>query len=399
MRILSCNVGSTSLKFRLYAFEDRAERELAQGAFSGIGRPQGEGRMVCGETVEQESSPRADYAGAISAMLRFLNAQGVLPGGQLDCVAFKVVAALAVTGVVRLTEEVLAAMAAYNTLLPAHNPPYIAAIRQFMETMPGVPLVGSFETGFFEGMPKKAYAYALPAELMDKGVRRNGAHGASHEYVSQWVVKREGRQDVKLISCHLGGSSSIAAVQDGRGVDTTLGLSLQSGLPHNNRAGDLDPYLAFYLTESLGYTTFEVKRLYEKEGGLLGLSGVSGDLRLIEAAADAGNASAQLALDVYCYQIKKAIGAFAAALSGLDAIAFAGGIGEHSARVRKEALNGLDFLGVRLDETKNALSPKNSLISAPDSRVRVYLVATNEEIIIARKARDLLAKKAKSAGI
>ncbi len=389
MLILACNVGSTSLKYRLYRLGE-AEEELAFGHFEGIGRASGRAKQQAGDRALAEDRPRPGYGEAITAMLDFLGEAGLLPGGRPDCVAFKVVAALRVSGVQELTEEVLRAMEAFNTLLPAHNPPYVAAVRQFRKLMPGVPLIGSFETGFFQSMKEEAYLYPLPLELLEHGVRKNGAHGASHEYVTRWMARETGRDNLKLISCHLGGSSSMAAVSGGQAVDTTLGLSLQSGLPHNNRAGDTDPCLGIYLQESLGYTLDEVKKLYSGKSGLLGLSGFSGELWEIEAAAQAGNQRAQTALDVYCYSIRKYVGSFAAALGGLDAIAFTGGIGQNSAHVRAQALCGLEFLGVRLDGAKNAAAKPGSLISKADSGVLVYVVATNEEIIIARKARDFL---------
>ena len=392
MLVLSCNVGSTSLKYRLYRLAEN-EEELASGHFEGIGRASGKARQQAGEQKNQEDRPRAPYAEAIGAMLDFLSGAGALPGGRPDCVAFKVVAALHVSGVQELTDEVLGAMEAFNTLLPAHNPPYIAAVRQFRRAMPGVPLIGSFETGFFQRMPPEAFLYALPTELLDQGVRKNGAHGASHEYVSGWAADKEGRDNLRLITCHLGGSSSLAAVLAGRCIDTTLGLSLQSGLPHNNRVGDADPYLSIYLQESLGYTRDQVKELYSKQGGLLGLSGFSGELWEIEQAADRGDARARTALDAYCYSIKKYIGAFAAALGGLDSVAFAGGIGQNSARVRAQSLSGLEFLGIRLDTDKNAGAKPGDRISAENAGVSVWVVATNEEIIIARKARQYLEKK------
>lgn len=390
MLILSCNVGSTSLKYRLY--DMAGEKELARGHFEGISRKEGKAVQQSFQLKEEESSPRAAYADAIHAMLDFLSRSGQMPSGRPDAVAFKVVAALHVSGVVELNEIVLGAMARLNTLLPAHNPPYIAAIRQFMDVMPGVPLIGSFETGFFQDMKPEAYLYALPTELLEHGVRKNGAHGASHEYVARWVADREGREDVKLVSCHLGGSSSIAAVSNGRGVDTTLGLSLQSGLPHNNRVGDVDPYLDIYLRESLGYSDEMIKDLYARQGGLLGLSGFSGEQWQIAAAAKAGNQRAQTALDVFCYQIKKTVGAFAAALNGLDVVAFTAGIGQNSALVRAQSLSGLRYLGIELDPDKNEAAKPGDLISTDVSRVKVYVVATNEEIIIARKARDFLQK-------
>ncbi|MGI6689046.1 MAG: acetate/propionate family kinase [Christensenellales bacterium] len=392
MLILSCNVGSTSLKYRLYDMA-AGERELAWGHFEGVGRDQGAYKQQTAEGArETGDEPAAGYADAIGRMLGFLSESGTLAEGRRPgCVAFKVVAALGYTGVVRLEEEVLAGMEALYALLPAHNPPYVEAIRQFMRLMPGVPLVGSFETGFFQGMPDHAAIYPLPRELFEKGLKRSGAHGASHEYVSGWVTQREGRDDLKIVTCHLGGSSSIAAVRGGRGVDTTIGLSMQTGLPHNNRAGDIDPYLTFYLHDSLGMPLSEIKDMYARQSGLLGLSGgLSADFRDIEKAAREGNLIAKTAFMAFAYQIKKQIGAFAAAMGGLDAVSFTGGIGQNSAALRAEVLSGLNFLGVRLDDDANAKGGAGSLISMPDSPVRVYVVATNEEIVIARKVYDFL---------
>ncbi|HSK69330.1 MAG TPA: acetate/propionate family kinase [Candidatus Limnocylindria bacterium] len=389
MLILACNVGSTSLKYRLYRM-DGAEETLARGHFEGIGRASGKAWQKAGELSAQEDAPRPGYGEAITAILGFLTKSGALPERGPDCVAFKVVAALGVSGVVELDEGVLRAMEALSTLLPAHNPPYVAAVRQFRALMPGARLIGSFETGFFDAMPPEAYLYALPVELAERGARRRGAHGASHEYVTNWVYHEMGREDVRLVSCHLGGSSSIAAVRGGRGVDTSLGMSLQSGLPHNNRLGDADPYLSIYLEEALGYSRAEVKELFSRKAGLLGLSGISGELWEIERAALAGDTRAQTALDAYCYQIKKYIGAFAAALGGLDAVAFTGGIGQNSALVREQALSGLSFLGVSLDAARNREAKPDCLVSAPDSAVKVYVVATDEEIVIARKAREYI---------
>ncbi len=392
MLILSCNVGSTSFKYRLYDLSDQ-ERELAQGQFEGVARPEGNSRHAAPGGFQQSSDVPADsYGAAIDESLNFLRASGALPEGRLpDAVAFKTVAALGYTGVQALTEEVLGAMEHLNTLLPAHNPPYVAAIRQFARMMPTVPLIGSFETGFFSDMQPAVYSYSLPAEYAQRGIRRNGAHGASHEYVAGWVAQREGKNDLRIVSCHLGGSSSMAAIVNGRGVDTTVGMSVQTGLPHNNRIGDIDPFLTFYFMETLGLSAERVKQLYTKESGLMGLSGgISADLRQIQQAADAGNAQARIAIDAFSYQIKKQIGAYAAAMDGLDVVAFTGGIGQRSTSVRAGALTGLDFLGIHLDAGRNLQPPEDGLISAPDSPVRVYTLATNEEIIIARKAKAFL---------
>lgn len=391
MLILSCNVGSTSLKYRLYDMA-AGEKELASGHFEGVGRGAGAFWQQTDNGIKQGSDqPPASYGDAIETMLRFLTDTGKLDSGRPDCVAFKVVAAMGYTGVQRMEEEVLLGMEELYTLLPAHNPPYVNAIRQFRRLMPGVPLIGSFETGFFQGMPDHAAIYSLPRELFDKGLKRSGAHGASHEYVSRWVAEKEGRQDLRIVTCHLGGSSSLAAVKEGQGIDTTIGLSLQTGLPHNNRTGDIDPYLIFYLHQNMGMSLEEIDQMYSRESGLLGLSGgLSADFREIEKAAAEGNALARTAFLAFAYQIKKQIGAYAAALGGLDAIAFAGGIGQNSAGLRQEALSGLQFLGVYLDEEKNAQGKPGSLISREDSPARVYVVSTNEEIVIARKAQALL---------
>lgn len=391
MLILSCNVGSTSLKYRLYDMA-AGEKELARGHFEGVGRRTGKfQQQTLPDIREGGDEPAAGYGDAISRMIRFLSETGALEGGRCpDCVAFKVVAALGFTGVQILREEVLAAMEALYSLLPAHNPPYVSAVRQFQRLMPGVPLVGSFETGFFRDMPEHAAIYPLPRALFDQGLRRNGAHGASHEYVSRWVAQREGRADLRIVSCHLGGSSSIAGIRDGRGLDSTIGMSMQTGLPHNNRAGDIDPYLTFYLHERLGMPLENIKTMYAKESGLLGMSGgLSDDFRAIEAARR-DSPAAETAFMAFAYQVKKQIGAFAAALGGLDALAFTGGIGQHSAALREEALSGLSFLGIDLDSEKNQNAAPGSLITKNNSPVRVYVVATNEEIVIARKARALL---------
>lgn len=392
MLVLSVNVGSTSLKYRLYRME-AAETELAHGHFEGVARETGGSRQQAGEHTREDDAPTRGYQDAIEDMLSFLKEAGKLPG-MPDCVAFKTVAALGVTGVTRLNEDVLKRMEQLNALLPAHNPPYVAAIRQFMRQMPGTPLIGCFETGFFAGMPPKAYLYPLPHTLTEQGLKRNGAHGASHEYVTGWVTERL-RRPVRLISCHLGGSSSLAAVRDGRGADTTIGLSMQTGLPHNNRVGDIDPYLTFYLNETLGMPLKDIKHLYGTQSGLYGLSGgLSGDMRVLTDAYAQGDARAALAVDAFCYQLRKQIGAYVAALGGADAIAFTGGIGQNSSTVRGLALEGLQCMGIVPDENRNQAARPGDDIAADDSPVRIFVVATNEEIIIARKARQLMQTQA-----
>jgi acetate kinase len=392
MNILVCNVGSTSLKYQLIEMEDESVR--AQGKMERVGteRASWAHRDGRGTELRQELALR-DHGEGIKRMLSALIGPVVPSLESISCVAFKVVLAKGVTGVQFLTEDVLAAMEAMNAVAPAHNPPYIAAVRQFRSIAPSLPLIGSFETGFHRDIPPRAYLYPIPKAYAARGVRRYGYHGASHEYVSGRVRELTGSSSLKLVSCHLGGSGSLCAIVDGRSIDTTLGFSLQCGIMHNNRCGDIDPYIPIYLQESEGMSLEEVKALLTKRSGLLGLSGVSNDMRDIESAAAAGNVDARECIDAYAYYIRKQIGAYAAAMGGLDAVAFAGGIGENSAQVRALSLEGLSFLGIRLDPARNEAArgaSGDALISSDDSRVRVFVVATNEEIVVARKARERL---------
>jgi acetate kinase len=399
MKILVCNVGSTSLKYRLFEM-DGGETTLAEGRQERVGAPQGTWtHHNAGEQAQKRTLPIPDYAAGILLMQDALLQKTLGSMTELDCVAFKVVHARGVTGVQLLGEDVLSAMAAFNTVAPSHNPPYIAAIRQFQAALPETPLVGSFETGFHAGMPPEAYLYSIPIEASRRyAIRRYGFHGASHEYVSTRTAELMGRTDFKLISCHLGGSGSLCAVVNGRSVDTNLGLSLQCGVMHNNRCGDIDPYIPIYLMKDFGYTLEQIETMLNKQSGLLGMSGVSNDLRDVEAAAQAGNEDAKNAVESYCYQIKKQIGAYAAAMGGVDAVSFAGGIGENSALVRRKALEGLGFLGVSLDEAKNEAARPDCELTGAGGHARVFVIATNEELVVARKARDYLENRAAQTG-
>lgn len=395
MNILICNVGSTSLKYQLFQMPE--ESVLASGGVERVGA--GTGRFYAkthqtGALVD-ESAEFATHREAIARMLRQL-LDTVLPSLQaLDCVGFKVVLARGISGVQYLTEDVLTRMEAFSSIAPAHNPPYLAAIRQFQALLPDTPLIGAFETAFHQTMPPEAAYYSIPIEISRKyDIRRNGFHGASLEYLSTWAAEQMERTDLKLVVCHLGGSGSICAVKNGKSIDTSLGLTLQCGTMHNNRCGDIDPYIIFYLVESCGMTLDEVKDMLQTRSGLYGMSGGAGrDLRDVQAAAEAGNEDAELAIRAYCYSIKKYIGAYAAAMGGLDAIVFGGGIGLNSPLVRAWSLDGLEFLGVRLDGFKNRMAISGMDISMPDAPVRVFPVHTDEEIMVARKAMALLSEK------
>ncbi len=391
MNILICNVGSTSLKYQLFDMEN-GEKVLASGGAERVGAAKSLFYHKDAENNIREDAVFPTHSEAISAMLAALLKKAISSMEEISCVGFKVVHAKGVTGVQYLTDDVLAAMAAFNSVAPAHNPPYIAAIRQFRELMPGTPLIGSFETAFHANMPPEAYLYPIPLELSKKhAIRRYGFHGASLEYLSTWTAQTMGRNDLKIVCCHLGGSGSLCAVKNGISIDTTMGMGLQCGVLQNNRIGDMDPYIIFHLVEECGMELAEVKTMLQTKSGLYGMSGgVSNDLRDIQEAADKGNIDCQNAVKAYAYGIKKYIGAYAAAMGGVDAIVFGGGIGRNSASVRAQSLSGLDFLGASLDCEKNEKATGGDDISVPGSKVRIYVVDTNEEIIVARKAKALL---------
>ena len=399
MKILICNVGSTSLKYQLFDLS-QGERVLASGGAERVGadvsRFYARNRLTGDEISEQSAFPT--HREAIERMLMQL-LDGILAGlDELSCVAFKVVHARGVSGVQYLTEDVLAKMAAFNSVAPAHNPPYIAAIRQFRSLLPNTPLIGAFETGFHQTIPPEASLYAIPIEISRKyDIHRYGFHGASHEFMSTWVADAMERDDLKIVSCHLGGSGSICAVQNGISIDTSMGLSLQCGIMNNNRCGDIDPYIIFSLAEEAGMTLAEIKDMLQTKSGFYGMSGgISNDLRDIEQAADDGNDDAANAIAAYAYSIKKYIGSYAAAMGGLDAIVFGGGIGRNSPTVRALSLSGLGFLGIELDGEKNRHAFGGRDISMPDSPVRIFVLDTDEEIIVARKAAALLALDAQA---
>jgi len=385
MNILICNVGSTSLKYQLISMED-GERVLKKGGAERVGQGSGVFYVTDPSSGEKVSVP-AQMPTHLEAIERMLDS--IVPE-PVDCVGFKVVHARGITGTQLLTDEVLSAMEAFNSVAPAHNPPYLAAIRLFRKAMPGTPLIGAFETAFHAQMPPEANLYSIPLELSRRhDIRRYGFHGASHEYLSRKAYALLGRETGKVITCHLGGSGSICAVKDGVSVDTSLGLSLQCGVLHNNRCGDIDPYIIFYLAEECGMKLDEIKTMLQTRSGLFGLSGgVSNDLRDLQEAADAGNEDCRIALRAYAYGVRKYIGAYAAAMGGVDAVIFGGGIGTGSAPVRARSLEGLEYMGLRVDAKKNSAGCEE--ISAAESRVKVYLVETNEEIIVARKAAALL---------
>ncbi len=411
MKLLVANLGSTSFKYRLFDLPASGgageETELARGGVERIGAA--ESRVYAsmtsagGGTVET-TMPVPDHAVALRAALEQLTAAGgpLRSIDEVAAVGFKAVHGGRVSGVVRVTPDVLAAMEEMAAVAPAHNPPYVRAMRLLGEKMPGVPLVAAFETGFHATIPPRNALYAVPTEWVDRHlVRRWGFHGASHRFVSQRlaaVAPVTGRPQ-RAISCHLGGSSSVCWIRDGRSVGTSMGMSPQSGLPQNNRAGDFDPFALLHVARATGRTCEDLFGELAAQSGLAGMSGTSGDMRDLEEAAAAGSERAQTAIDVYVASIRHWLGAGIVELGGLDAIAFAGGIGENSPLTRAAVVAGLEDLGIRLDATANAARGGGERpIHAAGSRVAIWVVPTNEELIVARQTRDLLAGNAQHAG-
>jgi len=370
MNILVPNLGSTSLKFQLIEFP--SEKVLARGLLERIGRDGGDAGSYR-EAVEKTLS--GDHT--------------------VDGVGFKAVhAGPDYRGSFRIEDEFMAALAEYELAAPLHNGIYSEGIGVFRELRPDLPLVAVTEPGFHVTIPDRASAYGVPRRwVREFGVRRYGFHGASHRWVSGRAPEILGRDKdkLRLVSCHLGGSSSMCAIAGGRSVDVTMGFSPQSGLENATRHGDLDPFAVLFVMDRTGWSTAEAREALLAEGGLAGISGIpGGDVRDVTEAAQSGNADAQLALDVFAYQIRKTIGAYAAAMGGLDAVAFTAGIGENSSELRAAALEGLQFLGIALDAEANETGSGDRLISTTDSKVDVVVLATNEELIVARETARVL---------
>ena len=384
MIILICNAGSTSLKFKLWRMPEL--EVLAEGRCERVGADNAIFSYRRGEYAERrEPVAIHDYAAGISMFLERLTdpAHGAVKDlAELGAVGFKTVLSRGYPGVHLLTEAVLDGMRAYMTVAPAHNGPYLEAIRVFSGLLPDVPRVGVFETAFHRTIPLYKRIFAVPYEWYEQfGIMRMGYHGASHGYIAEKMAARGHR---RVISCHLGGSGSICAILDGKSVDNSFGLSLQMGIPNASRTGDVDAYLVPYLLGE-GLTLEEIYAGFGKNGGLKGISGTSGDMRDIEAALAAGSERARLALDYYANAILNYIGAYYMQLGGLDALAFTGGIGENSARLRGRIMERLGHIGVVPDEAANREGRGDRLISAPDSRVEVHVIAAGEELMVVRE--------------
>ncbi len=392
MKVLVANLGSTSFKYRL--FDMTSEHQLARGGIERIGAEQSPCFVEIAGHRQELTAPVPDHAVAVRQCLDQLTdpATGCLQDAkEVAAIGFKAVHGGRFSGVQRVTPELLAAMEELNDVAPAHNPPYIRAMRLLAERLPDIPLVAAFETGFHLTNEPRVRTYGAPYEWSEKYyVQRWGFHGASHRYIGWRTAWLLGRDDLRVISCHLGGSSSLCAIRGGKSVATSMGMSPQSGLSQNNRVGEFDPFALPYLMRVTGKTLEQLLEDLACRGGLLGVSGVSGDMRDLEEAAAAGNERAKLALDMYTTEIRRYLGAMLVELGGADVLAFTGGIGENGATVREAVCAGLEQLGIELDPALNATARSEMKISAEGSRVQVWVVPTNEELIVARQTQQLL---------
>ncbi|SHF36177.1 MULTISPECIES: acetate/propionate family kinase [Caloramator] len=396
MKVLVINCGSSSLKYQLINMEN--EKVMAKGLVERIGiegsqlkhQPEGMDKIV----VEK---PMKDHKDAIKVVLDALLDEnyGVIKDmNEISAVGHRVVhGGEKYSGSVLITEDVMKVLEECTHLAPLHNPPNIIGINACKDLMPQTPMVAVFDTAFHQTMPKHAYMYALPYELYEKhGIRRYGFHGTSHKYVSKVAAEQVGKdiKDLKIITCHLGNGASVAAIDGGKSVDTSMGFTPLEGLAMGTRCGDIDPAIVTFLQKEENLSYEEVNNIMNKKSGVLGISGVSSDFRDIENAAFDGNERAQLALDVFHYKVKKYIGAYTAAMGGLDVLVFTAGLGENSPETRFEVCKNMEYLGIKVDAEKNKVRGKIQEISTEDSRVKVFVIPTNEELMIARDTVEIV---------
>ncbi len=398
MNILVINCGSSSLKYQLLDMTD--ERVLANGLVERIGI---DGSCLKHQAHDDDKVTievaMKDHKEALHQVLDALThqAHGAIKSlDAINAVGHRVVhAGERYAESVLIDDDVIAALEACIPLAPLHNPPNLTGIKAMRELLPSLPMVAVFDTAFHQTMPAEAYIYALPYEYYEKhSVRRYGFHGTSHRYVVQRAAEMMNRdlKDLKLISCHLGNGASVAAVDGGKVIDTSMGFTPLEGLVMGTRCGDMDPAIATFLMQNEGLSVKELDTVMNKKSGVLGISGVSSDFRDIEGAAKDGNARAQLALDVFNRRVKKYIAAYAAVLGGVDGVIFTAGLGENSATNRKEICQGLEFMGIEVDDAKNAIRGKDAFICAEQATVSVMVIPTNEELMIARDTKALAAK-------
>ncbi|PIC74796.1 acetate kinase [Sporosarcina sp. P26b] len=386
-KILSINAGSSSLKFQL--IEMTNEEEITKGLFERIGLENSIFTMATDEKKIEKVLDITDHSMAVEMLLEHLLSEGVVSSyDEIDGLGHRVVhGGELYSDSVLITDEVIEKLEEISSFAPLHNPANIVGIKAFKKALPNIPAVAIFDTAFHQTMPEKSFLYALPYEYYEKyGIRKYGFHGTSHKYVTERAAKILNRplEDTRLISCHLGNGASIAAVKGGKSVDTSMGFTPLAGVIMGTRSGNIDPALIPYMMECTNQTAEEVVNVLNKKSGLLGICGFSSDLRDITEAAEQGNDRAQLALDVFTDRIHQHIGQYAAGMGGVDAIIFTAGIGENSTIVREKVMRGLEFMGVYFDPSLNNIRGEEAYISFPHSPVKVLIIPTNEEIMLAR---------------
>ncbi len=388
MKVLVINCGSSSLKYQLIDMDTKDV--MAKGYLEKIGLPDSFlTHTVNGEKHRIEKRVNNHEEGMELVLSQLLDKEyGVIKDlKEIDAVGHRVVhGGEKFSGSVLITDDVIETMKECIPLAPLHNPAGITGIEACKKALPDVPMVGVFDTAFHQTLPKKAYMYAIPYEYYDKyKIRKYGFHGTSHKFVSQRVAEVMGKpvESLKIVTCHLGQGASLCAVDGGKSVDTTMGLTPLAGVPMGTRSGDIDPSIVTFLMKNENLTCDEMDAVLNKKSGKLGLSGISSDDRDIETAADEGNERAKLAMENFAYKVAGEVGKFAVQMKGVDVITFAGGIGENGIGARKEICDYLGVLGVKIDEEKNNCRGKEVEISTPDSKVKVFIIPTNEELMIA----------------
>jgi len=396
MKVLVVNCGSSSLKYQLIDMVD--ESVMAKGLVERIGI---EGSILTHEATGKEKKvieePMKDHKKALELVLEAVvnKEYGAIESmDEIEAVGHRVVhAGEKFSDSVVINNEVIAALEECIELAPLHNPPNLIGIRACIELMPGVKMVGVFDTAFHQSMPASSYIYALPYEYYEKyGVRKYGFHGTSHKYVAQRTASMLGKDldSLKIITCHLGNGASITAIDKGKSVDTSMGFTPLEGLVMGTRSGDLDPAIITFIMEKENLSVNEMNNLLNKKSGVLGISGISSDFRDIESSAKQGNERAQLALDKFNVRVKKYIAACAAVMGGVDAIVFTAGLGENSISARELICGGFEFMGMELDKEKNNVRGKETVVSTDSSKVKILVIPTNEELMIARDTLELL---------
>ncbi|MGV3073990.1 acetate kinase [Clostridium baratii] len=398
MKILVINCGSSSLKYQLIDMEN--ETKIAQGLVERIGID-GSRLVHKGQDLEKHiiESKVNDHKDAIELVLGTLLDKkiGVISSmDEITAVGHRVVhGGEKYSESVIVDEEVISYLEECSKLAPLHNPCNITGIKECKKLMKDTPMIAVFDTAFHQTLPEKAYIYPIDYNLYKEyKIRKYGFHGTSHKYVSMKLAEVMGKdiKDLKIITCHLGNGASIAAVKNGKCIDTTMGFTPLAGIPMGTRSGNIDPSIIPYLIEECGYTIEEVSKSLNNSSGVLGISGVSSDFRDIEEAANEDNKRAKLALDIFHYRIREVIGSYIVAMEGVDAIVFTAGVGENSPETREECLKNLEFLGIEFDEEKNKVRGKLREISKENSKVKAYVIPTNEELMIAKETVNLLKK-------